>query len=141
MKVEGLAELKDVLRTLPDATAKNILRRVAKKGLQPIIEHAASLAPKHLGFLARSVVVTNKLSRRQKREHRKWNENDVEMFGGFGPLRYAAMNEYGTHTLKPRPFLRPAWDTGKERLFLGIKDDLWKEIEKAVARRARKAAK
>jgi hypothetical protein len=51
------------------------------------------------------------------------------------------MNEYGTHTLKPRPFLRPAWDAGKERLFLGIKDDLWKEIEKAVARRARKAAK
>jgi hypothetical protein len=109
--------------------------------LQPIVDHAAALAPKALGNLRNSAIVTNKLSKRQKAQRMKWGDSDVEMFGGFGPLRYAAMREYGTHKLKPSPFLQPAWDAGKERLFLASRDAIAKEIEKVIARRARKAAR
>jgi HK97 gp10 family phage protein len=91
--------------------------------------------------LASSINVATKLSKRQKSIHRKYNESDVEVFAGASPLIYAHMVEYGSIHNKPKPFMRPAWDAGKAKLLEGIRDDLWKEIEKAVARRARKAAK
>jgi HK97 gp10 family phage protein len=141
IKLEGLSELKDTLRTLPDATAKNILRRVGKARLKPIAEQASALAPKRKGKLSRSIVVSTKLSKAQRSQHRKFNDSDVEIFAGASPLVYSHMVEYGSIHNKPHPFMRPAWDAGKDKLFNGIKDDLWKEIEKALARRARKAAK
>jgi len=46
--VEGLAELETKLRELPDATAKNVLRRVARKRLEPVAQRARELAPVHM---------------------------------------------------------------------------------------------
>ena len=49
--------------------------------------------------------------------------------------------EFGTVNQPPQPFMRPAWDGGKDALLDGIADDLWAEISKAAARQAKKAAR
>jgi len=141
IEVEGLAELQVALRELPDATARNVLRRVAKSVLQPIAQRAQSLAPVEVGRLRRSIVVSDKLTRRQKSQFQRDDPNDVIMFVGAGALAQAHMMEFGTTDISPRPFLRPAWDGGKDKVLQSIKDQLWIEIQKAAARLARKAAK
>ena len=141
VKIAGLSELKETLRTLPDATAKNILRRVGKARLQPIVDQANILAPRIKGKLAKSIVVATKLNKSQRSKHRKYNDSDVEIFAGAGSVLYSHMVEFGSIHNKPKPFIRPAWDSGKDKLLEGIRDDLWREIEKTLARRARKAAK
>lgn len=141
VEVEGLAELETALRELPDATARNVLRRVAKKVLEPVAAHARSLAPVAEGRLVRSIVVGDKLSRRQKSQFQREDPNDVVMFVGAGALPQAHMQEFGTVDMPPQPFLRPAWDSNKGAVLDSIKGDMWAEIEKAAARLARKAAK
>jgi HK97 gp10 family phage protein len=141
IRIEGLSELKAALRELPDATAKNVIRRILKKRGEPIADHARRLAPVEHGELRDSIMVGTKLSRRQRSQHRKDGADDVEMFIGAGPHPQAHMQEFGTSKDPRQPFLRPAWDAGRYALFEGIKDDLWAEIEKAAARLARKAAK
>ena len=51
---------------------------------------------------------------------------------------HAHMVEVGTSRMAPRPYLRPAWDANKDGILEGIKEDLWAEIQKSVARRARR---
>jgi hypothetical protein len=63
------------------------------------------------------------------------------MFVGAGPLPQAHLQEFGAPQHGPQPFMRPAWDGGKMAMLEGLKDDLWKEIEKAASRLAKKLAK
>jgi HK97 gp10 family phage protein len=139
--IEGLAELKDALRQLPDATAKNVLRRVGKARLQPLADEMEKNAPRLTGKLAASVTVGTKLSRRQRALATKFGSDDVELYAGPGPLRQATMQEFGTREIAAKPFVRPVWDTQKNELLDGIAADLWKEVDKAAARLARKAAR
>jgi HK97 gp10 family phage protein len=139
--VEGLAELEVALRELPDATARNVLRRVAKKVLEPIADRARVLAPYDVGRLIHSIVVGDKLSRRQKSQFQREDPNDVVMFVGAGAVPQAHMMEFGTVDVPPHPFLRPAWDGGKEQVLDSIKGELWMAIDKAAKRAERKAAK
>jgi HK97 gp10 family phage protein len=139
--VEGLAELEAKLRELPDATAKNVLRRVGRKRLQPVADRARELVPVHQGDLRDSIGVSTKLSRRQRSKHRKDGPDDVEVFAGAGPHPQAHLQEFGTEHHGPQPFMRPAWDAEKDGVLAGIKTDLSDEIEKAAKRLARRAAK
>lgn len=141
VKVTGLREVEKALANLPKATAKNVVRRVLKTRAQPIAEAARNLAPVDEGDLQKSITVGTKLSKAQRGKHRKRTPGTVEMFIGAGPNPQAHLQEFGTKDMPPQPFMRPAWDGGKETLLAGIKDDLWTEIEKAVGRLAKKAAK
>jgi len=40
-----------------------------------------------------------------------------------------------------KPFMRPAWDASKDATLAGIGADLWAEIQKTAARRAKRAAR
>jgi HK97 gp10 family phage protein len=139
--IEGLDELQEALRELPDATSRNVLRRVAKSVLEPIADRARQLVPVHDGRLRDSIVVSDKLSRRQKSQFQRDDPSDVVMFVGAGALPQAHMMEFGTIDVTPRPFLRPAWDGGQDTLINSLKDTLWEQIEKATLRAERKAAK
>lgn len=141
VQIEGLAELEDALRELPDATSRNVLRRVAKQMLTPIADRARQMVPVDIGRLRESITVGDKLSRRQKSQFQRVDPSDVVMFAGAGALPQAHMMEFGTADIASRPFLRPAWDAGRKDIEDGLKDVLWKEIEKAAKRLARKAAK
>lgn len=138
-KIEGLRELEDALKELPRATGKNTLMRALIKAGGPVAADAASAARRLSGKLQRSFGVSQKLSRRQKSQHRK--ESTVEVFAGPGALAQAITEEFGTAHSGPHPTLRPSWDANRMKVLESIRDDLAAEIEKARARLARKAAK
>jgi len=140
--VEGLAEVQTALRSLlPDRTARNVMKRVLLKHAQPVAARASSQAPKKSGRLKVSIVAGDKLSRRQRSLTRKVNSDDVEVFIGAGVLPQAHLQEFGSSRHKAQPFMRPAWDSSRSTILDGIGADMWKEIEKAAARIARKSAK
>lgn len=141
VKIEGLKEVQAALHELPKATAKNVMRRVLKERGKPIADAAQSRVPVDQGDLKRSIVVSTKLTRRQRGKHKKFGPNDVEVFVGPGAHPQAHMQEFGTSKEPAQPYMRPAWDQERMNVLEGIREDLWAEIEKAVARRARKAAK
>lgn len=138
IRVEGLRELDRALRELPKATGKNVLKRVLMKAGQPIEHHAERLAPVRTGHLKQSIGTGTKLTRRQRRQHKK--ESPVEVFVGAAEPK-AHMQEFGQAHHPPQPFLRPAWDANKMGALNSIKNDLGEEIEKARQRLAKKAAR
>lgn len=160
VKIDGLRELERVLAELPKATGKNVLRRVLTKRAQPFDKVWRGAAPddRRTGEqdLNSSGGISSKLSKRQASLHRKMFRDDrasVEIFAGPGPLTQAITNEFGTgprfHAesgkyvgeVPPHPFVRPAWDSTKDGMLDGIKDDLWTEIHKSAVRAAKKRAK
>lgn len=141
VKVEGLKEVQTALRRLPDATAKNVIRRVLRKAGKPIADRARELAPVDDGDLRDSIGVSTKLSKRQRKLHRKGGRDDIEVFVGAGPYPQAHLQEFGTVDHPAQPFLRPAWDQHKRAVLDGIKADMWAEIRKSADRLAKKAAR
>lgn len=141
VKVEGLNELQKALRQLPDSTAKGVARRVLKKAGEPVAQTARQLVPVKEGHLRDSIGVSTKLSKTQRRKHRKIGKDDIEMFIGAGPLPQAHHQEFGTKDHPAQPFMRPAWDKNKRAVLEGIKGDLWEEIRKTAERVAKRAAK
>ena len=141
VKVEGLEGIEQALKELPRATGKNVLRRVLRKRGQPIADKARSLVPVDEGDLKASIAVSTKLTKLQRRKHKKFDKDDVEVFVGAGSHPQAHLQEFGSSIHGPQAFMRPAWDAGKKAVLKGIGVDLWAEINKAAKRLARKAAK
>ena len=162
MELSGFDEMEEALEQLSKASGKNVLRRALKAAAEPMADLARSLAPNDPstgGFdLQKSITVGSRLSRREKSEHRRMFRNDrasVEMFVGAGPLPQAVYSEFGTapHVNKglfagtmnpgvaPQPFMRPAWDQDHKALLDRLGKEIWVEIEKAMARAERKAAR
>jgi HK97 gp10 family phage protein len=142
VEVEGLREAQEALRSmLPDRTARNVMRRVLKKRATPIRNKAKSLAPYRRGKLKSRIEITGKLHKGQRSSYRKQHPDDVELFVAAGPLPWAHMMEYGTKDVKPHPYMRPAWDQVRHTILQHVAKDMWDEIEKALARMARKAAR
>lgn len=138
--VEGLKELEQALKGLPKANAKAVLRRTMKEAGEPVAKTARSLAPEHIGYLRESIDVSTKLSRRQRKVHKK--QSPVEMFIGPGPDPAAHLQEFGTGPgHHAQAFMRPAWDQHKNEVLDTIANRTWLEIEKTAARLAKKAAK
>ena len=135
VKVDGLREVDAALGQVGKATGRNVMRRVAVARLQPIAEDMRDKAPVDQSDLRDSIIVTTKNPKRNRKR------SQVEAHAGPGRHPQAHLQEFGTQHHGPQPFVRPAWDAGKDELLEGIADDLWTEIEKAAARQARKAAR
>lgn len=140
VRIDGLRELEAALADLPRATGRNVLRRVLKKAAAPIAADAEARAPRDTGKLAQDVTVASRLTRRQATQARKLGKSEIEIHIGV-KRSSGLMNEYGTVNMAAQPFMRPAWDAGKDGALRAIGDDLGSEIEKAAARQARKAAR
>ncbi len=144
-KVEGFKDIENALIELKTATAKNIAKKVLIKAGKPIADAAIAYAPDDPatnGYdLKRSIAVSSKLSRRQKKMARRTVKSGVEVYVGAGPLPQAHLQEFGTVSHPAHPFMRPAWDANNGKAFNSIKADMWTEIEAAANRAARKAAK
>jgi HK97 gp10 family phage protein len=141
VKVEGLKEVQAALRELPNATAKNVMKRVLLRRAQPVADVAKGLVRVFEGHLQHSINVSTNLTRRQKARHRKVDRDDVEVFVGPGTDPAAHLNEFGSSHQTAHPFMRPAWDQTKDDLLEGVAADMWEEIERAAARLARKTAR
>jgi HK97 gp10 family phage protein len=150
LKLEGFAEFDQALEELSKAAGKSVLRRALKSSAQPMADLMSSLAPVGAtGDLAASVIVGSKLNKRQAKLHRKMFRNDkasVEMFvgpssGRDDAARYGFLEEFGTVHARAQPFARPAWDQEKMPTLDRLKVNLWAELDKAMARAKRRAAR
>jgi HK97 gp10 family phage protein len=146
VKVEGLREVDAALGQLGKATGRNVMRRVALARLEPMAEEARRLAPVEDTELRDSIAVSTKLAGYARRlNKRSKSEAEAHMgpagTGGTKAPPQGSLQEFGTKNHGPQPFIRPAWDGGKDALLEGIADDLWAEISKAAARKAKKAAR
>lgn len=150
VSVEGLREVDAALGELGKATGRNVLRRVALARLEPMAEEAQRLAPDNPDTggndLKDSIAVSTKLAGYAKRlNKRSKSEAEAHMGpagkGGAKAPRQGSLQEFGTKNHGPQPFMRPAWDSGKDAMLDGIADDLWAAVKKAAARKARKAAR
>lgn len=135
VKIEGLREVDAALAQLPKATGRNVMRRVGVARLEPIAAAMRQNAPVDQSDLKDSIAVTTKRPRRARKE------SEVEVYAGPGRHPQAHLREFGGDGHPPDPYVRPAWDAGKDGLLSGLADDFWTEIDKAAKRLARKAAR
>jgi HK97 gp10 family phage protein len=140
VKVEGLSDLVAALEDLGKSTARNTLRRTLRIAAKPVADHAQALAPRLTGRLQLSIIVGNRLTRRQARDRREDGPAFAEVYVGTAS-GHGVVQEFGTYKMSAHPFMRPAWDSDRERVLDTIKSELSVQIEKSAARAARKAAK
>lgn len=140
-KVEGLKDLDAALVGLAEEfhprNARNVLRGALKDGGQIIADAGEANAPRLSGQLAESYTVGSKLSRRQKKLHKK--ESQLEVFVGPTPHPKSVQTEFGNAHQAPQPHLRPAWDGNVMRVLDLIVERTKERLEKTRARLARKA--
>ncbi len=146
MKLEGFDGFEKNLAQLEKlGTRRAVARRSLIQAAKPLAEMAQGMAPVgDTNTLAPSIIVGTKLSKRQSALHRKMFRNDraaVEVFVGAGPLSSAHTQEFGTVHHAPQPFMRPAWDRDHKALLQRLGEIMAKEIDKAITRQARRAAR
>ncbi len=147
IKLEGAKELDQALVELAEEfhprNAKNVLRGALKDGGKVIATAGEALAPRLSGQLAESYTVTSKLSRRQKRLHKK--ESQIETFVGPTPHAKSVQTEFGNAHQAPHPHLRPAFDGTWRRaldIIIGqVKERLENTRQRLVRKAERDAAK
>jgi HK97 gp10 family phage protein len=166
IRLQGFPELEETLKQLPRATGRNVLGRALKNAAKPIQQKAQSLAPKDTGALRKSIIVeevkgksggksafaaaraagasiaearaaTAGTSGETKAEVRIGPRNGLSKSDSIKTI----VQEFGSVKQAAQPYIRPAWDAHKDGASASVKTELWKEIEKAVARRAKAAAK
>jgi HK97 gp10 family phage protein len=141
-RLSGFKELDVALGELPKATGRNVLRRVLVKAGQPLAEDMARRAPRDEGDTAESVTVsTQRPNVSSKAKRRNPKSSSVEVYVGPGKLAQAEQQEHGNVNHPPQPFVRPAWDAGKDAALDTIGRELGGEIERAAKRQAKKRAK
>lgn len=165
VRIEGLSELEEALKELPKATGKNVIRRALTTAAQPMIEAARQMAPRRTGALKRGMAVSRvkfssgsagkrafaeamakgasraEAGRAAREANAEASEDVTSGLIVLGPGRHpqAIFQEFGTSHHAPHPFMRPAWEEGKMQALQTIKEALRSEIDKAVARIAKKA--
>lgn len=158
--IDGLAKLNDALKQLPDNVAKNILRRSVYAGAKVIRDNARDRAPVFTGSvseghpppgtLKRSIVMkqiaalsgkyrqTFFVAVRKGKKYQKQGKKGTLSQDAY----YAGWVEYG-HVAKggksvpAHPFMRPAWDSGKDAALNAIRDSLKAGIAEESAKVAR----
>lgn len=139
-KVEGLVELDQALGELASiGQAKGVLRRVGREALKPFDDSWRAKAPREEGHLAQSGGIGSRLTRSQRKAHRR--TSTVEIFAGPGGHPAAVQQEFGNENHPAQPFVRPAWDETQDQVLAHVAEGLGAEIEKTAARNARKAAR
>ncbi|NWJ24768.1 HK97-gp10 family putative phage morphogenesis protein [Rhizobium sp. RM] len=137
-KITGLKELDRALGQLPEAVAKQTLRRVLKEAAEPLARRARQLAPRDEFHLYDSVDVSTRLSKRQSALHKKeGGQSFQEMFVGTNNPA-GVQQEFGNDRHAAQPFMRPAWDGEQVPTLDRIANSLWTEIEKSARRNAKR---
>lgn len=147
IKIEGLKELNAQIERLKKGTAKGSLRRGMVKAAEPMAEMMRGLAPNDPetgGYdLQNSIGVSTKLSRSQKKQHKRATRDDkafVEVFIGAGPLPHALFQEFGTRHHAAQPYARPAFDADAQPLVDRLGKEVAADLEKTIARAAKRGA-
>lgn len=162
VKVEGFEDLHKSLAELSRAAGNSVLRRSGVKAMEPMRALAQSLAPDDMKSpdpdLESSIVISAgaNLARQGRRalgEVEKGNRVNISM----GPdaklprsptqgkkssgYTRALVAEFGSRQQAPQPYMRPAFDRDKDALLTRLAAILRVEIERAIGRAQRRAAR
>ena len=141
VRLEGFQELDRALGQLKGSTERGVLRRIAKRALEPMLAAAQQTVPVDEGDLRDSLrIASGPLTKGAKAQERSFLTRGVKLFLGTAS-RNAVRVEYGTANMSAQPYLRPAWDSGKDRALEIVKRDLGEEIRRTAERANRRAAK
>ena len=141
IKLEGFKELDRALAELGNkSTERTLLRRVAKKALEPIRDDAKRLVPVDEGELRDSIHIGGKMTKRARAADRKQPKHGMRLHMGTARSTAVAI-EFGTYKAPAQPFMRPAWSSGKAEALYYIARTMGDEIEKTAARAAKRRAK
>lgn len=149
-QVTGEKELARFFEELPKSLTNSVLRTTAKEALEPVAETAKANVRRDEGELAESIVVSTQLSPRQKRLHARRGDVSVHAGPSYPKGAHGHLVEFGTgprHTddgkyvgvMPAQPYMRPAWDNGKERVLEVMRTRIWGVLKKATARLRRRA--
>lgn len=166
IQIDGLKELNESLNELSRATGGNVLKRAVGAGAALIAEDATARAPVDKGNLRANILVSKpkiitpgkaayaramqetgdraiaaQAARAANREAGGTGRSAVAHVGPTKAVGQGILQEFGTAHHAPQPFMRPAWDARGEDAAREIGSALKEELDKAVARAARKAAK
>lgn len=134
VKVEGLKQLDQALGEFAKSLAKNVLIRVLRKAAVPIQKAAQLLAPKRTGRLRTRIVISTKLSRRERKRYTPESFAEVYIGPSGNALSYAAFAEFGTDDTEAQPFMRPAFHQQGRAALEIVRNELADEIETARVR-------
>ncbi|MBR9765334.1 MAG: HK97 gp10 family phage protein [Rhodobacteraceae bacterium] len=142
LKTHGWDDVEKALLELPKhTTRKSLVRRVLKRAAQIFADRANALAPRGpSGDLEDSYGVGTRLTKRQASTARREGRDDVFMYAGTSDPA-GQQQEFGNAQHAAQPHARPAWDQTQQEIFDQIRDEMSVEVEKAVARARRKAAR
>lgn len=164
VEFEGLQELEEQLQALTAVVAKNQIYSAISYGLTPIVSEIRNNAPKAAAAYYRYSKGGKKIGGGRKSEAerhleqpgrlrsqvRRWRVKGLPDSYGVGvgikkkSKEYVAFYwyfiEYGTAKQAAVPFIRPAFDAGKEKAVERYMDKLRKNIDRVIAKQALEAA-
>lgn len=137
VKTQGFREMEELLFQLKGATAKNTTARAMISALEPVRVKAKALAPRDKGGLEEGILISRRATKKKALA-----KSDLEVFcGPRKELRQAVPQEFGTSLHGPSPYMRPAWDSEKVNVLTAFGFLLEENIEKAIGRQQRRAAR
>jgi HK97 gp10 family phage protein len=124
-QIIGMEELQEALDQGIKAATRAALRRAAKEAVKPWLDLIMEKAPRDTGFLAEHLAVVA-----------RFKDQGARLEMEIGPVKrafYALFDEFGTHLQEAKPFLRPAFEEGKDAVLEGFAEAFGielKELEK-----------
>ncbi len=128
VKFEGGAELARTLNALPTRLSRQIKREALLDSAEPMVAVARRMAPREPGAPDIADNIEAQASR-----------GGLDAFGDekattvvIGPARgffYGYYLEFGTVKMGAQPFMRPAFDSQKDRTLALIRERLWVELQ------------
>lgn len=126
--IEGFDKVFKRLKELEPKVAKKVLRQALRAGAKIIQTRAKANAPVLTGQTKKAIKI-----RAGKRSRGSVGVNvSIGARDYVGDQFYAAFHEYGTSKMQARPFMRPAYDSEKEKAAEVIQRKILEGIE-AVA--------
>lgn len=162
VSLEGFAELDKAMADMTKATAANTMRRALQEAAEPMAAAARRMAPVDDYQLSEAIEIS---TRAKGASGRAAFMSTLRMTGSrtaagaaasaaasaasfvtlyLGPsvnAPHAHFQEFGTVHHAPQPYLRPAFDAEARPTVARLKVSLAEQINRAVARAARKAAR
>jgi HK97 gp10 family phage protein len=144
ISITGLSDLEKRLRELPDRLAKNVMRGAVRAGAVVIQKEArqkciAGKDAHYLGKGSKKVLIQpgelKKKGIKVRSAPRKFSDF-VITYWVYVSKKYWHWKflEFGTVKMSAKPFLRPAFDTQKEKATEAIRDYMAARIEKELAK-------
>lgn len=131
MQIEGLDELRGILGDVAPREARNITRNAVNRLAGRVRDELKRAVPKDSRALEKSIKVV------RRRGKPGFPISDVR---GGATAPYMIMTEFGTSRTKAQPFIVPTVESMRGDIPQFYREEVGKALERALAKRAKKAA-